>query len=251
MAPTGHNPSRCCWLLCLILLLAFSPLCLHCACTALHFSFVCCASLRFALRCVALHLVVLCCVALCYVALCCVVLICVICVVLCCVVLRCVVWCYVTLRCVVFRCVALLPSPPFLSLFFPCLPSSFQLSCPSYSLLSSFPFSSLGFFPLLHFPVNPQSTFDGIACLSRQSKFFKDQFVPPYAPVFTDGWVPPGVVAGKDVSNLSAAVAANAAAVAQLKDVQWKVSRNKNCLLTTHVIRVSDLVDLWVMGHVI
>ena len=211
----------------LICLLCFSSLCVALRCTLL-----CCVVLRcFVLRCF-----VLCCVDLCD---------------LCCVASCCVVLFGVTLRCVVFCCVALLPSPPFLSLFFPCLPSSFQLSCPSYSLLSSFPFSSLGFFPLLHFRVNPQSTFDGIACLSRQSKFFKDQFVPPYAPVFTDGWVPPGVVAGKDVSNLSAAVAANAAAVAQLKDVQWKVSRNKNCLLTTHVIRVSDLVDLWVMGHVI
>ena len=60
----------------------------------------------------------------------------------------------------------------------------------------------------------------------RHSKNFKDLFVPPYAPVFKDGWVPPGI-GGKDVSNLSAAVAANAAAVAQLKDGQWKASTRR------------------------
>lgn len=44
--------------------------------------------------------------------------------------------------------------------------------------------------------------------------------------MFKDGWVPPEVIAGKDVSNLSAAIAANAAnaaAVAQLTDGQRKV----------------------------
>lgn len=44
--------------------------------------------------------------------------------------------------------------------------------------------------------------------------------------MFNDGWVPPEVIAGKDVSNLSAAIAvnaANAAAVAQLTDGQRKV----------------------------
>lgn len=44
--------------------------------------------------------------------------------------------------------------------------------------------------------------------------------------MFKDGWVPPEVIAGKDVSNLSAAIAANAAnaaAVAQLNDGSRKV----------------------------
>ena len=62
----------------------------------------------------------------------------------------------------------------------------------------------------------------------RASKQFKDQFIPPYTPVFKDGWVPPEVIAGKDVSNLSAAIAANAAnaaAVAQLTDGTRKVRK--------------------------
>lgn len=42
--------------------------------------------------------------------------------------------------------------------------------------------------------------------------------------MFKDGWVPPQVIAGKDVSNLSAAIAANAAAVAQLTDENKKVT---------------------------
>ncbi|XP_078366164.1 epidermal growth factor receptor kinase substrate 8-like isoform X2 [Oculina patagonica] len=57
--------------------------------------------------------------------------------------------------------------------------------------------------------------------MTKSSLQFKDQFIPPYTPVFKDGWVPPEVIAGKDVSNLSAAIAANAAnaaAVAQLHD---------------------------------
>lgn len=54
--------------------------------------------------------------------------------------------------------------------------------------------------------------------MPKSSKQFKDQFIAPYNPVFKDGWVPPEVIAGKDVSNLSAAIAANAAAVAQLND---------------------------------
>ena len=41
--------------------------------------------------------------------------------------------------------------------------------------------------------------------------------------MFKDGWLPPYVIAGKDVSNVSAAIAANAAAVAQLNDEQRKV----------------------------
>lgn len=48
--------------------------------------------------------------------------------------------------------------------------------------------------------------------------------------MFKDGWVPPEVIAGKDVSNLSAAIAANAAnaaAVAQLTDGQRKVQIQK------------------------
>lgn len=60
----------------------------------------------------------------------------------------------------------------------------------------------------------------------RSSKQFKDQFIPPYNPVFKDGWLPPEVIAGKDVSNLNAVIAANAAnaaAVAQLTDGQRKV----------------------------
>lgn len=57
----------------------------------------------------------------------------------------------------------------------------------------------------------------------RSSKQFKDQFIAPYNPVFKDGWVPPEVIAGKDVSNLSAAIAASAAAVAQLNDGSRKV----------------------------
>ena len=62
--------------------------------------------------------------------------------------------------------------------------------------------------------------------LPRSSTQFKDQFIPHYTPMFKDGWVPPEVIAGKDVSNLSAAIAvnaANAAAVAQLTDGQKKV----------------------------
>ena len=43
--------------------------------------------------------------------------------------------------------------------------------------------------------------------------------------MFKDGWVPPQVIAGKDVSNLSAAIAANAAAVAQLNDEHRKVTK--------------------------
>ncbi|PFX30566.1 Epidermal growth factor receptor kinase substrate 8 [Stylophora pistillata] len=57
--------------------------------------------------------------------------------------------------------------------------------------------------------------------LPKSSKQFKDQFMAPYTPMFKDGWTPPEVIAGKDVSNLSAAIAANAAnaaAVAQLND---------------------------------
>ena len=54
---------------------------------------------------------------------------------------------------------------------------------------------------------------------------FKDQFIPPYSPVFKDGWVPPQVIAGKDISSLSAAIAANAAAVAQLTDDNKKVRK--------------------------
>lgn len=58
--------------------------------------------------------------------------------------------------------------------------------------------------------------------MTKSSKQFKDQFIPPYTPVFKDGWVPPHVIAGKDVSNVSAAIAANAAAIAQLNDEQRK-----------------------------
>jgi len=43
--------------------------------------------------------------------------------------------------------------------------------------------------------------------------------------VFKDGWVPPQVIAGKDISPLSAAIAANAAAVAQLTDDNKKVRK--------------------------
>lgn len=57
----------------------------------------------------------------------------------------------------------------------------------------------------------------------RSSMQSKDQFIPPYTPVFKDGWVPPHVIAGKDVSNVSATIAANAAAVAQLNEEQRKV----------------------------
>lgn len=58
--------------------------------------------------------------------------------------------------------------------------------------------------------------------MTKSSPQFKDQFFPPYTPVFKDGWLPPYVIAGKDVSNVSAAIAANAAAVAQLNDEQRK-----------------------------
>ncbi|KAK2568293.1 Epidermal growth factor receptor kinase substrate 8 [Acropora cervicornis] len=58
--------------------------------------------------------------------------------------------------------------------------------------------------------------------MTKSSVQFKDQFFPPYTPVFKDGWLPPYVIAGKDVSNVSAAIAANAAAVAQLNDEQRK-----------------------------
>ena len=78
-------------------------------------------------------------------------------------------------------------------------------------------------------------------CLSRSSKQFKDQFISPYTPVFKDGWVPPEVIAGKDVSNLSAAIAANAAnaaAVAQLTDGQRKVQIQK--LLRSSLARWLD-----------
>lgn len=79
-------------------------------------------------------------------------------------------------------------------------------------------------------------------CLSRSSKQFKDQFISPYTPVFKDGWVPPEVIAGKDVSNLSAAIAANAAnaaAVAQLTDGQRKVQIQKMFTeLPTSVVRL-------------
>lgn len=44
-------------------------------------------------------------------------------------------------------------------------------------------------------------------------------FIPPYAPVFKDGWVPPEFIGGHNVpANVAAAVAANAAAVAQMND---------------------------------
>ena len=43
--------------------------------------------------------------------------------------------------------------------------------------------------------------------------------------MFKDGWVPPQVIAGKDISSLSAAIAANAAAVAQLTDDNKKVRK--------------------------
>ena len=72
--------------------------------------------------------------------------------------------------------------------------------------------------------------------LPRSSKQFKEQFIPPYTPVFKDGWVPPEVIAGKDVSNLSAAIAANAAnaaAVAQLTDGQRKVQTIHQVLLSS------------------
>ncbi|XP_048580812.1 epidermal growth factor receptor kinase substrate 8 isoform X2 [Nematostella vectensis] len=56
---------------------------------------------------------------------------------------------------------------------------------------------------------------------TKSSKRFKDVFIPPYAPIFKDGWVPPEYVGGKDVpANISAAVAANAAAVAQMNDTK-------------------------------
>ena len=67
-----------------------------------------------------------------------------------------------------------------------------------------------------------------LSFLPRSSKQFKEQFIPHYTPVFKDGWVPPEVIVGKDVSSLSAAIAANAAnaaAVAQLTDGQRKVQR--------------------------
>ncbi|XP_020908683.1 epidermal growth factor receptor kinase substrate 8 [Exaiptasia diaphana] len=54
---------------------------------------------------------------------------------------------------------------------------------------------------------------------AKQSKPFKDVFIPPYAPVFKDGWVPPEFIGGQNVpANVAAAVAANAAAVAQMND---------------------------------
>ena len=52
--------------------------------------------------------------------------------------------------------------------------------------------------------------------------------------MFKDGWVPPEVIAGKDVSNLSAAIAANAAnaaAVAQLTDGNRRVRKIPKVLL--------------------
>lgn len=58
--------------------------------------------------------------------------------------------------------------------------------------------------------------------LTKSNVHFKDQFISPYTPVFKDGWVPPQVIAGKDVSNLNATIAANAAAVAQLNDEHRK-----------------------------
>lgn len=68
----------------------------------------------------------------------------------------------------------------------------------------------------------------------RSSKQFKEQVIPHYTPIFNDGWVPPEVIAGKDVSNLSAAIAvnaANAAAVAQLTDGQRKVQTMTEIIL--------------------
>ena len=68
----------------------------------------------------------------------------------------------------------------------------------------------------------------------RSSTQFKEQFIPPYTPMFKDGWVPPEVIAGKDVSNLSAAIAANAAnaaAVAQLTDGNRRVRKMPKVLL--------------------
>jgi len=57
--------------------------------------------------------------------------------------------------------------------------------------------------------------------------------------VFKDGWVPPQVIAGKDVSNLSAAIAANAAAVAQLNDEHRKVTK----LALNTLTRVTDAAE--------
>ena len=54
--------------------------------------------------------------------------------------------------------------------------------------------------------------------------------------MFKDGWVPPEVIAGKDVSNLSAAIAANAAAVAQFYDEHRKVG-----LVTVNIERKERL----------
>ncbi|EDO29184.1 predicted protein [Nematostella vectensis] len=72
---------------------------------------------------------------------------------------------------------------------------------------------------LVHYLFVPLSLL--IRCTNGSSKRFKDVFIPPYAPIFKDGWVPPEYVGGKDVpANISAAVAANAAAVAQMNDTK-------------------------------
>ena len=84
-----------------------------------------------------------------------------------------------------------------------------------------------------------------LSFLPRSSKHFKEQFIPHYTPVFKDGWVPPDVIAGKDVSTLRVAIAtnaANAAAVAQLNDGQRKV------LTWLHCFRVPLLARLWVVS---
>lgn len=52
--------------------------------------------------------------------------------------------------------------------------------------------------------------------------------------MFKDGWVPPEYVGSKDIpANISAAVAANAAAVAQMNDQQKRVWKQENVLLCT------------------